>query len=291
MDSGKDFGEGGSMSRLFPIDDIHISKKRRAPDMARVSNIAESIGDVGLMNPPAVCIRNEVVLADGEVCDAVPVLIYGHHRLLALKQRGEVAVECVVYEVDDLHAELMEISENLHRSELTALERDEHVARWIELAKIKREQDAAVLRQVDAKPGRPEGGVRAAARELKISEADARRAVIVAGLSTEAKAAAVESGLADNRTALLEAAREAEPEKQIAAIVKWDARREAAAAKATLERRRQKEAKKTAIVGRQEDEEASLIDFYTAWEGLPEDRRRTALIEIGADRYLLEFAA
>jgi ParB family chromosome partitioning protein len=108
--------------RLFPIDDIHISKKRRAPDMARVASIAESIGDVGLMNPPAVCIRNDVVLADGEVCDAVPVLIYGHHRLLALKQRGEVAVECVVYEVDDLHAELMEIDENLARSELTAAE-------------------------------------------------------------------------------------------------------------------------------------------------------------------------
>lgn len=197
--------------RLFPIDDIHISKKRRAPDMARVANIAESIGDVGLMNPPAVCIRNDVVLADGEVCDAVPVLIYGHHRLLALKQRGEVAVECVVYEVDDLHAELMEISENLHRSELNALERDEHVARWIELAKVKREQEATVLRQHDAKPGRPEGGVRAAARELKISEADARRAVAVAGLSAEAKKAAIESGLADNRTALLEAARESEP--------------------------------------------------------------------------------
>lgn len=108
--------------RLFPIEDIFISKKRRAPDMARVNSIAESIGDVGIMNPPAVCIRNDFTLHDGEVSDAVPVLIYGHHRLLALKQRGEVAVECIVYEVDDLHAELMEIDENLARSELSAAE-------------------------------------------------------------------------------------------------------------------------------------------------------------------------
>lgn len=90
--------------------------------MARVHSIAESIGDVGLMNPPAVCIRNDFALHDGEISDAVPVLIYGHHRLLALKQRGEAAVECIVYDVDDLHAELMEIDENLARSELTPAE-------------------------------------------------------------------------------------------------------------------------------------------------------------------------
>ncbi|QIX21453.1 ParB N-terminal domain-containing protein [Agrobacterium pusense] len=115
--------------RLFPIEDIFISKKRRAPDMARVNSIAESIGDVGLMNPPAVCIRNDFTLHDGEVSDAVPVLIYGHHRLLALKQRGEVAVECIVYAVDDLHAELMEIDENLARSELTPAEESAYILR------------------------------------------------------------------------------------------------------------------------------------------------------------------
>lgn len=123
--------------RLFPIEDIYISKKRRAPDMARVDSIAESIGDVGLMNPPAVCIRNDFLLHDGEICDAVPVLIYGHHRLLALQKRGEVAVECIVYDVDDLRAELMEIDENLARSELTPAEESAYILRrkqiWAEM--------------------------------------------------------------------------------------------------------------------------------------------------------------
>lgn len=123
--------------RLLPIDAIYINPKRRAPDMARVASIADSIGDVGLMNPPAVCIRNEVTMDDGEVCDGVPVLIYGHHRILALQQRGEVAVECVVYDVDDLHAELMEIDENLARSELSAAEESACILRrqeiWVEI--------------------------------------------------------------------------------------------------------------------------------------------------------------
>lgn len=58
------------------------------------------------------------------------------------------------------------IPERLEAAQV-ALERDEQVARWIELIELKR-----VSRQVDAKPegGRPEAGVRAAARELGISE-------------------------------------------------------------------------------------------------------------------------
>ena len=46
----------------------------------------------------------------------------------------------------------------------------------------------------------------AAARELGIQKNDAYRAVSVAGLSDEAKEAAREHGLDDNRTALLKAA-------------------------------------------------------------------------------------
>jgi ParB-like chromosome segregation protein Spo0J len=57
------------------------------------------------------------------------VLIYGHHRLLALTHSGEVAVECIVYDVDDLRAELMEIDENLARSELTPAEESAYILR------------------------------------------------------------------------------------------------------------------------------------------------------------------
>jgi len=114
--------------RLF-IDDIFIGSRHRNADGAKVAEIAKSIAEVGLMNPPAVCIRDEIVMDDGELCDGVAVLIYGRHRLAALKMNGEEYVECVVHDVDDLHAELMEIDENLARSELSPAEEAAHIAR------------------------------------------------------------------------------------------------------------------------------------------------------------------
>ncbi|OAB84660.1 hypothetical protein A4G21_16205 [Brucella intermedia] len=114
--------------RLF-IDDIFIGNRHRNADGAKVAEIAKSIAEVGLMNPPAVCIRDEIVMDDGELCDGVAVLIYGRHRLAALKMNGEEYVECVVHDVDDLHAELMEIDENLARSELSPAEEAAHIAR------------------------------------------------------------------------------------------------------------------------------------------------------------------
>lgn len=88
---------------------------------------------------------------------------------------------------------MWEIAENLHRSELTVLERDQHVAKWIELAGEK------VLTQPASKPegGRPESGTRKASRELGIELTDAQRALKVASLTPEAKEAAKEVGLDD----------------------------------------------------------------------------------------------
>ena len=73
-------------------------------------------------------------------------------------------------------------------------------------------------RRSDGRGHRPQGGVNAAARELGISKTDAHRAVKVAALSPEAKEAARDAGLADNQAALLDAAKEKEPERQVAAI-------------------------------------------------------------------------
>jgi hypothetical protein len=56
------------------------------------------------------------------------------------------------------------------------------------------------------------------ARELNIPEQTVRRAYQTASLSREAQEAAVETGLDDNRSALLEAAKERTPEAQTATI-------------------------------------------------------------------------
>ncbi len=115
--------------RPFDIEDIFIGERHRHPDMKKVEEIARSISDVGLLNAPAVCMRDDVTMPDGEVCDSAPVLIFGRHRLLALQSLGHTVVECEVYEVDDLRAELMEIDENLARSELSPAEEAAHIAR------------------------------------------------------------------------------------------------------------------------------------------------------------------
>lgn len=111
------------------------------------------------------------------------------------------------FEADnELEAKRWEIAENLHRSELTALERDQQVAEWIRLT----EEAEKVAQDAPLKePGKgrgSKGGVRAAARELGIDRDDARRAVKVSSLTDEAKETAREVGLDDNRSALLRAA-------------------------------------------------------------------------------------
>src|SRR5262249_26211830 len=65
------------------------------------------------------------------------------------------------------------------------------------------------------KAGQQPGGVNAASRELGIAKDDAHRAVKVASLSDEAKEVAKETGLVNNRAALLEAACEPTPERQV----------------------------------------------------------------------------
>lgn len=56
-------------------------------------------------------------------------LIAGYHRLEACKRLGMDKIQANVRKVDEVHAELAEIDENLIRNELTALERCEQLAR------------------------------------------------------------------------------------------------------------------------------------------------------------------
>ena len=73
------------------------------------------------------------------------------------------------------------------------------------------------------------GGYREAARDLNVPERTVRRAYQTASLSPEAQEAAVETGLDDNRSALLEAAKVNNPKAQ-AAIIRDIAERKTLAA-------------------------------------------------------------
>jgi ParB family chromosome partitioning protein len=98
----------------IPIASIRIENRLRPLDGAKVAELAASIAEIGLLQPIG-------IRPDG-------TLVYGYHRLEACKQLGWTEIPAVVVDGDDLRAELAEISENLIRSELTLLERAEHLA-------------------------------------------------------------------------------------------------------------------------------------------------------------------
>lgn len=183
-------------------------RKREVRDDA-VKALAESMERVGLRTPITVRPVN-----DGERL----VLVAGAHRLAAAKLLGWERIDAFLEdECDEIDAELWEIAENLHRAELTALERDEQVARWIELSGHKVAQSGPVSQGGRGKTG----GLRKALRDLEqdhgvaVKRTEAQRATKVASLSEQAKVTAREVGLDDNRTALLEASRKASAVEQV----------------------------------------------------------------------------
>ncbi|MGP2491078.1 ParB/RepB/Spo0J family partition protein [Mesorhizobium sp. PUT5] len=186
----------------LPVEVIKYRADARHRSDDAVADLADSIDSVGLINP----IR---VRAVGDVYEVVT----GAHRLQALDLLGWREIPCIIASDDDLAARMAMIAENLHRAELSALERDEQVALWVKL-------NAEKVSQL-ATPGAEQPtfkGVRAAERELGIKRDDASRAVKVAALSDEAKAAAREAGLDNNRSALLAAARHSDPQEQVAVL-------------------------------------------------------------------------
>jgi len=204
------------MIESCPVDSIVVGERRRSADETKVEVLAESIARIGLHTPITIRIVPSMVV-DGAECDDVPVLVVGLHRLLAVKRLGYQEIDCLVQTGSEIDAKMWEIAENLHRSDLTALERAEHVAEWIRLEK---ERDGVVLAQVEPKPqgGRSSGGIRGAARELGIERNEAQRAVAIDKLDREAKHEAEILHLANNRKALLKAAKEGSKESQIRAL-------------------------------------------------------------------------
>lgn len=97
------------------IDLITIPKNRyRSVRPEAVDALANSIQTLGQLQPIVVTPKHR--------------LIAGYHRYLALKQLGADQIRVEVLDVEKADQRMAEIDENLIRSELTALERGEHLA-------------------------------------------------------------------------------------------------------------------------------------------------------------------
>jgi ParB/RepB/Spo0J family partition protein len=201
----------GQQVESIDVEIIDVLPGHRCPAREDVERLAASIDRIGLRTPISVRYMPDRPARCGT--DDSYILVTGAHRLAAVTKLGWQKIDCFVVDCDEPQARLWEIAENLHRAELTKLERDEQIAEWIKLTELISSQIATKLER-----GRPESGINAAARELGVDKDDAHRAVKVAALSGEAKHVARELGLDDNRSALLTAAKEATPAAQAAKI-------------------------------------------------------------------------
>ena len=104
------------------VDTVRVPDGRRAVRGERVKALADSIKAVGLINPIQ-------VYWDGD--DAV--LVAGRHRLEALRSLKIEMTDAEIVEADEIDRELIEIDENLIRSELSDLERAQLTARRVAL--------------------------------------------------------------------------------------------------------------------------------------------------------------
>jgi ParB-like chromosome segregation protein Spo0J len=213
-------------AEMEAISAIYAPPGRRPVREEVVGLLADSIRRIGLQVPIAVRTVEEYDIPGEGPTGGVRLLVAGAHRLEVCRRLGWEEVPVVEF-ADETEARLWEISENLHRAELSALERDEQLAEWVKLVeqkdKRKQEEFSDNLSENQRRGGRPAGGAAAASRELGVNERDVQRALKTASLSDDAKAVARETGLDDNRSALLAAA--AKPVEEQAATIREIAER------------------------------------------------------------------
>lgn len=104
---------------MIDVGLIFTSGRLRETDAKQVAALAESIKEVGLLNP-ITCYRREII-RNGQKADGYG-LVAGAHRLEACKSLGWREVPAIVVDLDDDDRIIAECDENLCASKLTASE-------------------------------------------------------------------------------------------------------------------------------------------------------------------------
>ena len=194
--------------QMIAIDKVRIGDRKRKLDQTRVAQLAESIGEVGLLNP--ITVRK-----DG-------YLVAGRHRLEACRKLGYIHIQATLLDGSALHAELAEIDENLIRNELTVLEQGEHLRRRDEILAEMGARAESGAQPGNANAAKNEGDklspsfrtTAAIAAEVGLSERDAQRRKQAANLPEPVRDALRDTPTADNQSELLKLSRMPEPEQQ-----------------------------------------------------------------------------
>ena len=101
------------------LNDITVTQRKRRLNQQKVAELAQSIADIGLLQPIVIDTNNR--------------LVAGYHRLEAVKLLGWQEIEAGVFEGDSLYSELAEIAENAKRNDFSVLEKAEQLHRYGEI--------------------------------------------------------------------------------------------------------------------------------------------------------------
>jgi ParB/RepB/Spo0J family partition protein len=226
----------GNRCNLLECPVCDRRRNRILPQLSRAAAVKSVIGGIGLnIDPSGVEIgRNRRPLNEAkvrfiaasmyEIGQQVPIivrpvgkkrvrLVSGWHRLAAAKRLGWDTILALQMTGDKTDARLVEITENLHRAELTVLQRSELVDEWRKLILTK-------VGQVAPPGGRQprSAGINRTAKVLGLKREEVRRAKAIAGISSKAKAAAITGKLDNSQRALLEIAKQPTPSAQLKVI-------------------------------------------------------------------------
>lgn len=212
--------------RRIRIDQIHIPERLRAVEEDHALAIAQSIVEHGLLNP--ITVRSTPNMNKG----ATPyTLVAGAHRTRAEVLNDEAEIDAMVVEADQAEAQLVEITENLFRNELSVIDRAVFVQTYRDVweqkyGKITRGGDHKAKDQVDPLSGNrinliqilgdeaESGFSKHIADRMGLSVPSIKRLNQIAqNLSPKLRAALRGTPAADNQSVLLKLAKEG-PTKQ-----------------------------------------------------------------------------
>jgi len=106
----------------IPINKIEVRQRLRRTDELKVQDLCESIRGIGLLHAISVAEAGDRYL-----------LLSGLHRIESFKILGYREIPAVIHKSDELVNSLVEVEENLCRSDLNAIQTAEHIIRREEL--------------------------------------------------------------------------------------------------------------------------------------------------------------
>lgn len=154
------------MISTIRLDSIESSTLARPLIAGSIDALAESIGNIGLIQPITVmpCAKYR----DGHKVEAFRV-VAGHHRVAAMRKIGwaECSARVLPDSTSALAAELMEIDENLCRAELSAAQRAKAIKRRKEIWEAMRPNSGNTVPTIAGRPKEFAGDTAAAAGMTK----------------------------------------------------------------------------------------------------------------------------